>query len=226
MADLEMESLTPTASFRSSEEHSSSSIDLKKKRKLQHDLSILDMPSPKQRLRIGTNIFEEPIIRETQNDLEQENSENDSNSFVTTYDNLMASDVKVADENSITLTVHQEQPSTSLNNSSNRVNKDSLYSLESRGFKEVSDATTADLEEILQLDLGHKVAEEMYSSFEEFESEGDAETESLVLYSNDVAPHSFLRSSGCWNLGQDAPLGIKKPTIDQEFEQYFSSLML
>ncbi|KAK8960158.1 hypothetical protein KSP40_PGU002599 [Platanthera guangdongensis] len=234
MVDAEMESPIPASSFRSSkEEHSSSSVDLKKKRKLQYDLGILDMPSPKHRLTVGANILEEPSIRETHNRLEQclEESEND-NSFIGAYDKSMASDVKVLDECSITLTINYGQSSTSLNNYTNEVTKRYFYSPKSRGIKKMSDSATADLEKALQYDPGYKVAEEIYPVFGldhailEFESEDNAETESMILYTNDVAPHSFIRSSGCWNLGQDVPLGAKKPTIDKEFEQYFSSLML
>lgn len=52
----------------------------------------------------------------------------------------------------------------------------------------------------------------------------DAITDDTMLYSNDTPP--FLLASGKWSLGQDARLGTRKPTIDQEFEQYFSALML
>lgn len=62
---------------------------------------------------------------------------------------------------------------------------------------------------------------ESRSTHEELEDEND---EDAMLYSNDTA--TFLLASGRWGLGQDARLGTRKPTIDQEFEQYFSSLML
>lgn len=52
----------------------------------------------------------------------------------------------------------------------------------------------------------------------------DEITDDTMLYSNDTPP--FLLASGKWSLGQDARLGTRKPTIDQEFEQYFSALML
>ncbi|CAI9762013.1 unnamed protein product [Fraxinus pennsylvanica] len=49
-----------------------------------------------------------------------------------------------------------------------------------------------------------------------------------VLYSNGVAPSSYVLSSGRWTVNQDtdAQPGTKKLTIDKEFEQYFSMLML
>ncbi|KAG6532937.1 hypothetical protein ZIOFF_006797 [Zingiber officinale] len=54
----------------------------------------------------------------------------------------------------------------------------------------------------------------------------DAENEDLLIYSNDVAPHAFVVSSRRLIDGNDARSKTKKPTIDKEFEQYFSMLML
>ncbi|KAK9290267.1 hypothetical protein L1049_008434 [Liquidambar formosana] len=47
-----------------------------------------------------------------------------------------------------------------------------------------------------------------------------------MLYSNGVNSNNYVLSSGRWSVNQEAQLGTKKPTIDQEFEQYFSMLML
>jgi len=47
-----------------------------------------------------------------------------------------------------------------------------------------------------------------------------------ILYSNGANPNKYVLSSGRWNVNQDAQSGTRKPTIDQEFEQYFSMLML
>ncbi|XP_022642018.1 protein FAR-RED ELONGATED HYPOCOTYL 1 isoform X3 [Vigna radiata var. radiata] len=38
--------------------------------------------------------------------------------------------------------------------------------------------------------------------------------------------HKYVLSSGRWDLNQEAQSGTRAPTIDQEFEQYFSMLML
>lgn len=230
----------------SSERHSNRSVDLNKKRKLQDESGSLGMSSPKQRFKVGANICcqglvirggfsEEPIVTETEilNAFDQpEESEKDSNTFIGAFDNSMSSDAKDSNDNSITLTIHQNQPSTSSNSYSDEDLKTHLYSLESRGAKELKNASSADLEDTLQFDPGYKAMEDIHSGFgfnhpiSELASEADAGTEAMILYSNDVAPHSFVHSSGWWNLGEGAPLGRKRPTIDQEFEQYFSSLLL
>lgn len=48
-----------------------------------------------------------------------------------------------------------------------------------------------------------------------------------IPFSNGVNPNMYVLSSGRWSVvNQDAQSGNRKPTIDQEFEQYFSKLML
>ncbi|XP_042419945.1 uncharacterized protein LOC122008312 [Zingiber officinale] len=58
------------------------------------------------------------------------------------------------------------------------------------------------------------------------EPEGDAGIEDFFIYSNDVAPHAFIVSSQRLLDGQDSRSRTRKPRIDEEFEQYFSMLML
>ncbi|KAK1563638.1 hypothetical protein Q3G72_030497 [Acer saccharum] len=47
-----------------------------------------------------------------------------------------------------------------------------------------------------------------------------------ILHSNQVNPNSLVLSSGRWGVNQESEIGKRKPTIDQEFEQYFSMLLL
>ncbi|KAK4419053.1 protein FAR-RED ELONGATED HYPOCOTYL 1 [Sesamum alatum] len=47
-----------------------------------------------------------------------------------------------------------------------------------------------------------------------------------LLYLNGVAPNNYVLSSGRWSVTQDTQPGTRKLTIDKEFEQYFSMLML
>ncbi|KAL5709550.1 hypothetical protein ACHQM5_020226 [Ranunculus cassubicifolius] len=55
----------------------------------------------------------------------------------------------------------------------------------------------------------------------------DGDLEDAMIYStNGGSSDMFVLSSGRWKINQDAQGEIRKPTIDQEFEQYFSSLML
>ncbi|KAA8518919.1 hypothetical protein F0562_016307 [Nyssa sinensis] len=46
------------------------------------------------------------------------------------------------------------------------------------------------------------------------------------LYSNGVNSNNYVLSSGRWSANQETQPGTKKLTIDKEFEQYFSMLML
>ncbi|XWS67090.1 hypothetical protein CRYUN_Cryun05aG0256800 [Craigia yunnanensis] len=47
-----------------------------------------------------------------------------------------------------------------------------------------------------------------------------------ILNSDGANPNVYVLSSGRWSVNQEAPQTTRKPTIDQEFEQYFSMLML
>ncbi|KAJ4849172.1 hypothetical protein Tsubulata_028915 [Turnera subulata] len=48
-----------------------------------------------------------------------------------------------------------------------------------------------------------------------------------ILYPNGANPNVYVLSSGRWSVGQDGTQEVtRKPTIDQEFEEYFSMLML
>ncbi|GMH28938.1 hypothetical protein Nepgr_030781 [Nepenthes gracilis] len=55
--------------------------------------------------------------------------------------------------------------------------------------------------------------------------ETDDELEDFV-YSKAANPNLHMVSSDIWNVNQETQLGSRTPTIDQEFEQYFSALML
>ncbi|KAL8238368.1 hypothetical protein R6Q59_019449 [Mikania micrantha] len=72
-----------------------------------------------------------------------------------------------------------------------------------------------------------------FPSFEDCElSSSECETrqsEALMedlFCSNGVLSNNSVLSSGRWNVNQDAEQGTEKLTIDKEFEQYFSMLML
>ncbi|XP_028773014.1 protein FAR-RED-ELONGATED HYPOCOTYL 1-LIKE isoform X2 [Neltuma alba] len=47
-----------------------------------------------------------------------------------------------------------------------------------------------------------------------------------LLYSSGVNPNVYVLSSGRWEVNQEAQSSTRPPTIDQEFEEYFSMLML
>ncbi|KAL0862529.1 hypothetical protein Bca101_041647 [Brassica carinata] len=92
--------------------------------------------------------------------------------------------------------------------SSGSCSEDKMISFESHldfiyGTQNLEDFSDKDIENIIYLDD------------EEQEAKG----------CNNAA--NFVLSSGRWTVNQDSTKhGTKKPTIDQEFEQYFSTLML
>ncbi|KAK8561777.1 hypothetical protein V6N13_149074 [Hibiscus sabdariffa] len=47
-----------------------------------------------------------------------------------------------------------------------------------------------------------------------------------ILNPSEADPNVYVLSSGRWSVNQESPRTTRKPTIDQEFEQYFSMLML
>ncbi|XP_073145029.1 uncharacterized protein [Henckelia pumila] len=67
-----------------------------------------------------------------------------------------------------------------------------------------------------------------YSLSEDENCDMNAEKELFnLLHSNGIAPSSYVLSSGRWSVDQDnIEEGTEKLTIDKEFEQYFSELML
>ncbi|KAK7292948.1 hypothetical protein RJT34_15806 [Clitoria ternatea] len=69
---------------------------------------------------------------------------------------------------------------------------------------------------------GHK-----YSEYAKDGNEDSVEEEfQEFLVSNGVDPNMYVLSSGRWNVNQEAQSSSRPPTIDQEFEEYFSMLML
>ncbi|XP_068667617.1 uncharacterized protein [Aristolochia californica] len=50
--------------------------------------------------------------------------------------------------------------------------------------------------------------------------------EEMMIYSNDISPHLYVLSSGALGTHPEAQSVSPQPTIDQEFEQYFATLML
>lgn len=73
----------------------------------------------------------------------------------------------------------------------------------------------------------HQMCSGDKDDFLELEQISELEEESL-LFSNSLLANTFIPSSGSDGAGHAADVqhGSRKPTIDQEFEQYFSMLML
>lgn len=70
--------------------------------------------------------------------------------------------------------------------------------------------------------LGDCITAEHCSENDQQKAEGLEE----FLSSSGMNPNLYMLSAERWSLDQEAQLGRQKATIDQEFEQYFSTLML
>lgn len=190
------------------------------------------------------NLLKEIIRREMREGLEQlEDSDNDSNSFIEDYDKTegyvtaMALDMAAEFGNPSGKIFLQDRPSESSSSSNSNILKSSINTFTNQDSIGANNREPVE-GDVQQFDPGYESIEEQHPEFEPygdylFSDFGKNATENLdeatedeMLYSNDVAPNAFVLSSGRWSAGQDARLGARKPTIDQEFEQYFSMLML
>ncbi|XP_064996549.1 protein FAR-RED ELONGATED HYPOCOTYL 1-like isoform X4 [Musa acuminata AAA Group] len=199
----------------------SDGVKLNKKRKLQYALENLVSPLSKHKFGYRFRSTGHTIAAETEDvqNIDREmvagglkdgseelgDSCNDSNSVSEGYDTTMTLDLD--DE--------AEKSSGKIGNKGNDSLED-IQLLES-AYKGIDDLHPG------YEDYGHNIVSELGKNNLEHL---DAEIEDLMLYSNDVAPHALLVSPERWSSGRDARLGARKPTIDKEFEQYFSMLML
>ncbi|XP_018674645.2 protein FAR-RED ELONGATED HYPOCOTYL 1-like isoform X5 [Musa acuminata AAA Group] len=206
----------------------SDGVKLNKKRKLQYALENLVSPLSKHKFGYRFRSIGHTIAAETEDvqNIDREmvagglkdgseelgDSCNDSNSISEGYDTTMTLDLD--DE--------AEKSSGKIGNKGNDSLED-IQLLES-AYKGIDDLHPGyeDYDHNIVSELGKNNLEHL-----------DAEIEDLMLYSNDVAPHALLVSPERWSSGRekkhclaDARLGARKPTIDKEFEQYFSMLML
>lgn len=190
-------------------------VDLGKKRKLIDEQ--LSSPIRKLNFREGSpgseqssNFSGEPVASDILQALHQD-SEMDSNSFLDESEGAPSANSK----RDISEVYASDESSTSSEScSSNYTHRESLHSVVHRGSKKVDNGETkspiidefgyeAELKELLETD-----------------------PEDLMLYSNGLSSDMFVLSSGRWKIKPDAQAEARKPTIDQEFEEYFSSLML
>ncbi|XP_062004965.1 protein FAR-RED-ELONGATED HYPOCOTYL 1-LIKE [Rosa rugosa] len=132
-----------------------------------------------------------------------------------------------------------DRPSTSSVNCNVNIFKDTDSSLDTLSAMEAN-YSEAELE-LMNVEV-HQPIQNLEEQLQEFGGEAnyicseygdhfieectDKEVEDII-YSNSLNPHTYVLSSGRWSVNQEAQSGSsRKPTIDQEFEQYFSSLML
>ncbi|TKY63306.1 hypothetical protein E2542_SST13177 [Spatholobus suberectus] len=69
-------------------------------------------------------------------------------------------------------------------------------------------------------------SDHVYREYAKDSTEESIDMEIEDLFSNGENRNMYVLSSGRWNVNQEAQSSTTPPTIDQEFEQYFSMLML
>lgn len=213
-------------SFQVDEMHSLNIVEWQKKRKLQNDQ--MDLLRPKHKCWVGSftaehaSMFDENPVLESMHNHTVERSEpesaKDSNSFIEDSDTAMS--------------VNEEAKlEADCGNSYLFVNR--VRYIEEEAFVDSecippyvdADAQALDNhEEHVELEIfpGHECSEYAKDSNE---YPVDKEFEEF-LFSSGVNPNVYVLSSGRWNVNQEAQSSSRPPTIDQEFEEYFSMLML
>ncbi|XP_059647083.1 uncharacterized protein LOC132293561 [Cornus florida] len=175
-------------------------------------------------------------------EVSDQESAGDSNSFAADGDSSMSVSGEAKMELEYAKASSSELRSTSSDNWSTSSSKNILYSLDSRLMTISSDSekpTSVDREldsphQILGLHIplnfdDHLLELENHIGYGCSDHENEQYTDKALedmLYSNGVIPNNYVLSSGRWNVNQETQPGKKKLTIDKEFEEYFSMLML
>ncbi|XP_075513075.1 uncharacterized protein LOC142548572 isoform X1 [Primulina tabacum] len=158
-------------------------------------------------------------------------SSKDSNSFQGGTDFITCTQIEAKTRNIFPKTRPFNEPSTSSASWGGSNPDVGLDSPESRSLTKSSSCNAESLsisgsnydDDLLEIE---RHAEYSLSEYENDDMIAEKELFNL-LYSDGTAPSNHVLSSGRWSVDQDnIEEGTKKLTIDQEFEQYFSELML
>ncbi|XWS43736.1 hypothetical protein CRYUN_Cryun16bG0129300 [Craigia yunnanensis] len=248
---MEVDNETNTSQIKSLPNRSLNIVDLNKKRKLEAEL--LGLPVSKHQC-WKRNLSSKPptfgSIPEVEGfspctfkgkggavyDVSKTGSAKDSNSFAEDSDSAMsvhAEANKFGTEDAKYLLYDRASSSSSDWGSSSQ---GSLYSsngttVASRGAEKEVLSSPADVElaeniEESLVEYGSHI-DYIYSGYRNYtiEQYQDKEIEE-ILNSDGANSNAYVLSSGRWGVNQEAPRTRRKTTTDQEFEQYFSTLML
>ncbi|KZV53401.1 cell division protease ftsH isoform 1 [Dorcoceras hygrometricum] len=180
--------------------------------------------SGRERKKFEINIFSGGGESDTQ-------SSKDSNSFQGDADFIMCTHIEAKPHNILPKNRPFNEPSTSSASWGGSNSGVGLDSVESRSLTKSSFSNAESLsisgsnydEDLLEFE---RHAEYSLSEYKIDDVNAEKELFNL-LYSNGLAPGNYVLSSGRWSVDQDSiEEETKKLTIDKEFEQYFSELML
>lgn len=194
-------------------------------------------PNPEDQVLYGLIVKPEWTRMTGAEELEEEESAKDSNSVCA---DSMISVSGAAEYQCQSEEYLFDQPSTSSVSSRGNISKNPMHYSETTSATKSSDKIETehinDLnypdsglhasvnDEDYLLEFGGQMDFSCSEDTTSFEDCTDKEPENM-LYNNGVAPN-YVLSSGRWTINQDTQQRPKKLTIDKEFEQYFSTLML
>ncbi|PIN04755.1 hypothetical protein CDL12_22700 [Handroanthus impetiginosus] len=211
---------------------------LNKKRKFQAEL--LEMPCPKhvcfgQRLEYDASSDSSTAPKKARSAMYARGCESnpespkDSCSFHSDPDSVLSLHEDATTYHYFPETHTSVEPSASSAGFGGTSSEIGLHSLESRSITKSSSSKSGPFEELdcLRQDYGLYTSDK-YEELLEFDGIEHCTQEDLdnLLYANGVVPNNYILSSGRWSVNQDTQQGTEKLTIDKEFEQYFSMLML
>ncbi|GAA0154840.1 hypothetical protein LIER_37978 [Lithospermum erythrorhizon] len=196
----------------------------------------------------NSSLIEVESIAQSSNDTSQSGSTKDSNS--SSGGNQITTSISGQLRNDIWYSKASvsDQPSTSSVTWPSTCSTRSLYSLEGRAMTK-SCSSSDETESSYNIREGRDLDHNKFGSHSSHYGEADIEfishaeyicsdfshdnmeqcikdEDQDVIYFNRVVPDNYGLSSGRWPVNQDNEQGPQKMTIDKEFEQYFSELML
>ncbi|KAM7262926.1 hypothetical protein ACFE04_000609 [Oxalis oulophora] len=199
-------------------------VELSRKRKLQEDQ--LGLPSPKHKC----SFLAKPAVIFNKNGVGREDSSEISESEISVENESEAESAKsnsFAGDSDCVMSGYSESKydqGTSSSENTFVYENEIAFMTEEDHYNELQ-ALNVLGDPLLEFESRYEYICSQHSN-ENKEQSSDTMLDDDVLYSNEKKQNTYVLSSGRWNVNQDTQNEMKKPTIDQEFEQYFSTLML
>ncbi|XP_022742854.1 protein FAR-RED ELONGATED HYPOCOTYL 1-like [Durio zibethinus] len=253
---MEVDDETNPTQIKSSLNKSLNIVDLNKKRKLEAEQLVLPVSKHhcwKQSLSLKPPTFGSILevegfspctLKEKGGavyDVSETGSAKDSNSFAEDSDSAISvhAEVKFGTDDAKYLPYDRASSSSSDWGSSSQDSHYSSYgtNVALKGVEKEVLSSPGGRPELADVELAENLDESLvefgshidyiYSGYGNYaiEQYQDKEIEE-ILNCDGANPNVYVLSSGRWSVNQEAPQTTRKPTIDQEFEQYFSMLML
>ncbi|KAK4745964.1 hypothetical protein SAY87_012276 [Trapa incisa] len=219
--------------------HHGSTLDLTKKRKLQRELLSLPVqkqmclsrgstPSSTQQGCSKIGYLQPNVIAKEKDGAASSQSESaeGSNSFMEESTSIISASSELQTTPTASDVIWGSNSSENITYSSD-VNE--VKDMEIRDKEYISSLYSdgpINLRRILEEQILEFETQPDYNGNHLMEHSADNETENVLYSNHETNANSYVLSSGRWNIERDGQATARKPTIDKEFEQYFSMLML